>query len=231
MCFASATYFFFTVKNRRAALHAKLRNVPFLHGAAVKHAAALALAAVTGLAAMGLPVAGFAATAAVANGSTAQCPALLQQSFLRLQDEKPQSLCQYSGKVVVAVNTASFCGFTSQYKGLEALHDKYKDKGLVVLGFPSNDFSQETGSNKEIAAFCESTFGVKFPMFTKTSVSGTDANPLFKQLATKTGTIPRWNFYKYVIGRDGQSVSSFNSSADPQSSQFIKEIEKQLALK
>ena len=231
MCFASATYFFLSIKNRQAALPLKLRNVPALHGAATKRVPALVLAAVTGIAALGLPVAGTAATAAVANVSTAQCPALLQQSFLRLQDEKPQSLCQYSGKVVVAVNTASFCGFTSQYKGLEALHNKYKDKGLVVLGFPSNDFSQETGSNKDIAAFCESTFGVKFPMFTKTSVSGADANPLFKQLATKTGTIPRWNFYKYVIGRDGQSVSSFNSSADPQSSQFIKEIEKQLALK
>ena len=230
MCFASATYFLRSVKNHQAALRVKLRNAPSLDGSPARHAAALGLAALTGLATMGWSVSTLAATE-VANVSTAQCPALLQQSFLRLQDEKPQSLCQYSGKVVVAVNTASFCGFTSQYKGLEALHTKYKDKGLVVLGFPSNDFSQETGSNKDIAAFCESTFGVKFPMFTKTSVSGANANPLFKQLAAKTGTIPRWNFYKYVIGRDGQSVSSFNSSADPQSSQFIKEIEKQLALK
>ena len=87
------------------------------------------------------------------------CTGLLQQSFLRLQDEKPQSLCQYSGKVVVVVNTASFCGFTSQYQGLEALYAKYKDKGLVVLGFPSNDFSQETGSNKQIADFCENKIG------------------------------------------------------------------------
>ena len=229
MCFASATYFFLSIKNRQAALALKLRNVPVLHGAATKRAAALALAAVTGIAALCLPVAGVAATASVANDSTVQCPALLQQSFLRLQDEKPQSLCQYSGKVVVAVNTASFCGFTSQYKGLEALHNKYKDKGLVVLGFPSNDFSQETGSNKDIAAFCESTFGVKFPMFTKSSVSGADANPLFKQLATKTGTIPRWNFYKYVIGRDGQSVSSFKTAVDPKDPAFIREIEKQLS--
>jgi len=148
---------------------------------------------------------------------------------LRLQDEKPQSLCQYSGKVLVVVNTASFCGFTSQYEGLEALHAKYKDKGLVVLGFPSNDFSQETGSNKDIAAFCENTFGVKFPMFAKTSVTGKDANPLFKQLAAKTGTAPSWNFYKYVIGRDGQAVTSFNSMATPTSQRFVKEIEKQLA--
>lgn len=157
------------------------------------------------------------------------CPALLQQNLLRLQDEKPQSLCQYSGKVVVVVNTASFCGFTPQYKGLEALYAKYQGRGLVVLGFPSNDFSQESGSNKEIAAFCESTFGVKFPMFTKTSVSGKDASPLFKQLADKTGTPPRWNFYKYIISRDGTAVASFNSMTDPTSSKFVAEIEKQLA--
>lgn len=179
--------------------------------------------------------AGPAAVAATPNPASeaagANCSGLLKQNFLRLQDEKPQSLCQYSGKVVVVVNTASFCGFTPQYEGLEALHAKYKDQGLVVLGFPSNDFSQETGSNKQIADFCENTFGVKFPMFTKSSVAGKDANPLFKQLAEKTGTTPRWNFYKYVIGRDGASVVSFNSMADPASRQFVKEIEKQLAKK
>ena len=170
-----------------------------------------------------------AAPAAKTSEPATSCTGLLQQTFLRLQDEKPQSLCQYSGKVVVVVNTASFCGFTPQYEGLEALYAKYRDKGLVVLGFPSNDFSQETGSNKEIADFCENTFGVKFPMFSKSSVAGKDANPLFKQLAAKTGTVPRWNFYKYVVARDGQSVASFNSMADPASRQFVKEIEKQLA--
>ena len=159
---------------------------------------------------------------------TPACPAVLQQNVVRLQDEKPQSLCQYSGKVVV-VNTASFCGFTPQYKGLESLHDKYQSRGLVVLGFPSNDFSQESGSNKEIAAFCESTFGVKFPMFTKTSVSGKDASPFFKQLASATGTPPRWNFYKYIISRDGSTVTAFNSMTEPGSSKFMAEIEKQLA--
>ncbi len=157
------------------------------------------------------------------------CPAVLQQNVLRLQDEKPQSLCQYSGKVVVVVNTASFCGFTPQYKGLEALYNKYQGRGLVVLGFPSNDFSQESGSNKDIAEFCESTFGVKFPMFTKTSVSGKDASPLFRQLAATSGTPPRWNFYKYIISRDGLAVTSFNSMADPGSPKFVAEIEKQLA--
>ena len=181
------------------------------------------------LAASPAAVAAPAGPATPANPAPAACTGLLQQDFLRLQDEKPQSLCQYSGKVVVVVNTASFCGFTPQYQGLEALYAKYKDKGLVVLGFPSNDFSQESGSNKEIADFCENTFGVKFPMFTKTSVAGKDANPLFKQLAAKTGTTPRWNFYKYVIARDGVSVTSFNSMADPASRSFIQEIEKRLA--
>ena len=144
--------------------------------------------------------------AAPAAAEPAGCPAILQHTFPRLQDEKPQSLCQYSGKVVLVVNTASFCGFTPQYKGLEALDMKYRSRGLVVLGFPSNDFAQESGSNKEIAEFCESTFGVKFPMFAKSSVRGTDANPLFRQLAQASGTTPKWNFYKYLIGRDGKVV-------------------------
>ena len=157
------------------------------------------------------------------------CPAVLQQNVLRLQDEKPQSLCQYSGKVVVVVNTASFCGFTPQYKGLEALYNKYQGRGLVVLGFPSNDFSQESGSNKDIAEFCESTFGVKFPMFTKTAVSGKDASPLFRQLTAASSTPVSWNFYKYIISRDGLAVTAFNSMADPGSPKFVAEIEKQLA--
>ncbi len=163
--------------------------------------------------------------------SASDCPRVLQHSVLRLQDEKPQALCQYAGQVVVVVNTASFCGFTSQYKGLEALYAKYKDRGLVVLGFPSNDFSQEPESNAKIADFCESTFGVKFPMFVKTTVRGAQALPLFKQLTELSGTAPKWNFYKYVISRDGQQVKSFNSMTAPQDNSFVREIEKQLAVK
>ncbi len=163
--------------------------------------------------------------------SAAACPRVLQHTVDRLQDEKPQNLCQYAGQVVVVVNTASFCGFTSQYKGLEALHAKYKDRGLVVLGFPSNDFSQEPDSNAKIADFCENTFGVKFPMFVKTTVRGNDALPLFKQLATQTGTTPKWNFYKYVISRDGKDIKSFSSMTGPQDKSFVQEIEKQLAVK
>lgn len=159
------------------------------------------------------------------------CAALLQHSFLRLQDEKPQALCQYSGKVLVIVNTASFCGFTSQYAGLEALHARYRDKGLVVLGFPSNDFSQETGSNKDIADFCENTFGVKFPMFAKSSVTGKTANPLYRQLAERTGNAPRWNFHKYVVSRDGRDISSFGSSVTPGSPALLQDIEKKLLAK
>jgi glutathione peroxidase len=156
------------------------------------------------------------------------CPPILQHTFPRLQDEKPQTLCQYTGKVVLVVNTASFCGFTPQYEGLEALDSKYRARGLVVLGFPSNDFAQESGSNKEIADFCESTFGVKFPMFAKSSVRGTDANPLFKELARASGTLPKWNFYKYLIGRDGTVVESYSSLTTPEDRSFIRDVEKQL---
>jgi len=189
----------------------------------------LAVAATAGAALVGLPAQAATPDTPAALAKAQPCPAVLQQNVVRLQDEKPQSLCRYSGKVVVVVNTASFCGFTPQYKGLESLHDKYQNRGLVVLGFPSNDFSQESGSNKEIAAFCESTFGVKFPMFTKTNVSGKDASPFFKQLASATGTPPRWNFYKYIISRDGSTVTAFNSMTEPGSSKFMAEIEKQLA--
>src|SRR3990167_5463873 len=111
------------------------------------------------------------------------CPALLQLTQPRLQDEKPVNLCEHAGKVVLVVNTASYCGFTGQYKSLEALDATYRSRGLVVLGFPSNDFGQqEPGSGKEIAEFCENTFGVKFPMFAKSRVvasAGASANPLF----------------------------------------------------
>ncbi len=158
------------------------------------------------------------------------CPATLQHTFARLQDEKPQSLCQYAGRVVLVVNTASFCGFTGQYKGLEELYARYKDKGLVVLGFPSNDFSQETGSNQQIADFCENTFGVKFPMFAKSSVKGAEASPLFRQLAQLSGTAPRWNFHKYLLGRDGKLVDNYSSLTAPDNKGLVRAIEQQLAV-
>ena len=177
-----------------------------------------------------LMLAGGAARAQSAKPAT--CPALLQPQFPRLQDEAPQNLCQYAGKVVLVVNTASFCGFTSQYEGLEALYAKYQGKGLVVLGFPSNDFGkQEPGSAKEIADFCFNTYGVKFPMFSKTVVSGAGKNALYAALAKNTGKSPQWNFHKYLIDRSGLVVTSYESEVDPAGKVLTAAIEKALAAK
>ena len=157
------------------------------------------------------------------------CPALLNYRMPRLQDEVPQNLCQYSGKVLLIVNTASQCRFTDQYQGLEALQARYREQGLVVLGFPANDFSQqEPGSNKEIAEFCQNTFGVKFPMFAKSNVIGPQANPLYKELAQRTGKVPTWNFYKYLINRRGQVIDSYPSLISPENEKLRKAIENAL---
>ncbi|WP_302174765.1 glutathione peroxidase [uncultured Hydrogenophaga sp.] len=173
-----------------------------------------------------------AGTPAAAATPADRCPALLQHRFDRLQDEKPQSLCQYAGRVTLVVNTASFCGFTQQYGALESLYSRYKDRGLVVLGFPTNDFGrQEPGSNASIADFCENTFGVKFPMFAKTSVVGGSTNPLYQQLAQRTGERPQWNFHKYLIDRSGRVVKSYASSVDPKDPSLMKDIERMLSEK
>lgn len=161
--------------------------------------------------------------------SATACPTVLQKSFRRLQDESAQSLCQYAGKVILIVNTASYCGYTSQYEGLEALYAKYAARGLVVLGFPSNDFEQEPGDNKAIADFCYNTYGVKFPMFAKTSVVGKQANPLYVDLARLTNQRPEWNFHKYLIDRNGKAVDSFASVVSPTDRRFVSAIERLLA--
>ena len=158
------------------------------------------------------------------------CPAILNHKFNRLQDDAPQDLCQYKGKVALVVNTASYCGFTNQYEGLEKAYAKYSSKGLVVLGFPSNDFGkQEPGSSKEIADFCYNTYGVKFPMFAKSSVTGKDINPLHAQLVKATGTTPKWNFYKYLIDRKGNVVAAYSSMTKPDDKKLVADIEKALA--
>jgi len=196
----------------------------------MKKLAALTVALSAAFAAAGPSAAATPSPAGTAaTTSPATCPALLQYTFPRLQDEKPQALCQYAGKVVLVVNTASYCGYTPQYQGLEDLYARYRDKGLVVLGFPSNDFNQEKGSNQEIADFCENTFGVKFPMFGKSSVAGAAANPLFRQLAAQTGKAPAWNFHKYLIGRDGKVVAQYASHTTPSDPQLLKTLEQQLA--
>lgn len=162
--------------------------------------------------------------------AAAGCPALLQQTFNRLQDDKPQALCQYAGKVLLVVNTASYCGFTPQYEGLEALHARYSKQGLVVLGFPSNDFGQqEPGDAGKIADFCFNTYGVKFPMFAKSTVVGPQANPLFAALAKATGKAPGWNFHNYVVDRQGRAVASFESAVTPSNPQLVSVLEKALA--
>ena len=191
-----------------------------------------ALIAILTASVLAAPAPALAATPAAGTSEAASsCPALLQYTFPRLQDEKPQALCQYSGRVVLVVNTASFCQYTPQYEGLEALYAKYRQRGLVVLGFPSNDFAQERGDNKQIADFCENTFGVKFPMFGKSSVRGADANPLFQQLAAQTGHAPQWNFHKYLIGRDGKVVAQYASSTRPDDPALLRTLEQQLAAK
>ena len=169
---------------------------------------------------------------ATATATTTACSALLHQSFPRLQDEVPQDLCQYAGKVALVVNTASYCGFTTQYQGLEALYAKYQGKGLVVLGFPSNDFGkQEPGTSKEIADFCYNTYGVKFPMFSKTSVKGPKANALHAALIKATGKSPEWNFHKYLIDRNGNVIKSYASDVAPEDKALVSDIEKALAQK
>ena len=164
---------------------------------------------------------------ALAN-APASCPAVLKHTFQRLQDESPQDLCQYAGKVVLVVNTASYCGFTPQYKGLEALYAKYAPRGLVVLGFPSNDFKQESEDAKKIADLCYNTYGVKFPMFTSTVVSGSAANPLYAELIKATGNQPKWNFNKYLIDRNGKVVEYFPSKVTPEDPALVGKIEQAL---
>lgn len=157
----------------------------------------------------------------------ASCPTLLASKVTNMLGESAD-LCEHAGKVLLVVNTASLCGYTPQYKGLQALHQRYKSKGLVILGFPSNDFGkQEPGSNQEIADFCDRTYAVKFEMFGKTSV-GPGASPLYDGLAAATRQRPKWNFHKYLVARDGKSVASFASDVDPESPQFMAKVEELL---
>jgi glutathione peroxidase len=172
-------------------------------------------------------------SAARAEGSTPvtdACPQVLSFSFNRLQTGKPESLCQYRGMVVLIVNTASYCGYTHQYEGLEALYRKYKSRGLVVVGFPSNDFGgQEPGSNDEIAEFCRLTYGVEFPMFEKSSVTSIKTNPLYAELLARTGQSPKWNFHKYLVDRNGKQITSFGTRVEPDNVDLISAVERMLA--
>ena len=169
-----------------------------------------------------------AALMTATSASAAPCGTLLDHTVADLAGTQ-ENLCQYQGKVVLVVNTASFCGYTPQYKGLQALNEKYKARGLVILGFPSNDFgNQEPGSAKEIADFCDRTYAVKFPMFAKTSVKNAGGSSVFDALAKATGERPKWNFHKYLIGRDGKTAVSFGSKVEPESKEFVAKVDELL---
>jgi glutathione peroxidase len=172
------------------------------------------------------------ALAAIAPASA--CSDLLNSEYRPLAGKEKVSLChQYDGKVLLIVNTASKCGFTPQYEGLEKLHATYAGQGFAVLGFPSNDFrQQEPGSEQEIQEFCTLTYGVKFPMFEKVHVTKEEATPLYQRLAAASGErYPSWNFYKYLIGRDGKVIADFSSKVKPDDAELVAAIEKAIAAK
>lgn len=153
------------------------------------------------------------------------CPDVLNHNLKNL-DGEPMDLCRFAGKVVLAVNTASYCGNTPQYEGLQTLYRKYGSRGLVVVGFPANDFgSQEPGSNSEIRDFCELTYGVEFPMVEKTSVVPGKANPVFAELARMTNDAPEWNFHKYLLSRDGNRAFSYPARMKPENPEIVSQIE------
>ncbi len=156
--------------------------------------------------------------------------ALLDQEFRKLASTEEVNLCEaYTGKVVLVVNTASKCGNTPQYDGLEKLYEEYGDQGFVVLGFPSNDFlGQEPGTEDQIEEFCRLTYGVEFPMFEKTTVKGSNAHPFFNALADASGTYPTWNFHKFLIGRDGELIAQFSPRTKPYDGRVVAAVEQAL---
>jgi glutathione peroxidase len=162
--------------------------------------------------------------------SETECPESLDFHKRALADDEPVHLCDVlGGKVVLVVNTASRCAYTPQYDGLEKLYQRYRDRGLVVAGFPSNDFAgQEPGAEKQIRDFCRLTYNVKFPMFEKVQVRGDAADPFYRYLARAAGEQPRWNFHKYLLDRKGRVVASFPSQVEPEDQRLLGMIEKLL---
>jgi glutathione peroxidase len=156
-----------------------------------------------------------------------ECPAALDFHIRPLAQPEPVHLCERFGdKVVLVVNTASRCAYTPQYEGLEKLHARYRERGLIVAGFPSNDFAgQEPGTERQIRDFCRLTYGVRFPMFEKVRVKGATADPFYRHLARVTGEVPRWNFHKYLIDRSGRVVASLPSQVEPDDPRLLEIIE------
>lgn len=191
----------------------------------------LATLAAATLAAAGVAYAAVKADAPKPDPAAAGKPVLVDASFRPLAGKTPVNLRgAYGGQVLLVVNTASKCGFTPQFEALEKLHAKYKGKGFAVLGFPSGDFrEQEFEDEKQIQEFCTLTYGVKFPMFQKTHVVGPEANPFYVQLARASGEAPKWNFHKYLVGRDGRLVASWGSRTRPDDPEIVAAIEKALS--
>jgi glutathione peroxidase len=155
--------------------------------------------------------------------AAAECPSLLDHRYTTLQGGKV-NLCDFADGPILVVNTASKCGFTPQFEKLEGMYKKYKDKGLMVVGFPSNDFRQELATNKEIGAFCLLTYDVQFPMIEKKAVTGEAADPLYKQLREATGQPPKWNFHKYLIAPGAKQVYSFATRVEPDSPEIMGKL-------
>lgn len=156
----------------------------------------------------------------------AECPDVLKHVKRKLNSQETVNMCEeYAGKAVLFVNTASKCGYTPQFDGLETLYSTYKDKGLMVVGFPSNDFNQELADEGDVAEVCQLTYGVNFPMFEPTSVRGKDADPLFAKLAQEAGgKSPTWNFNKYLMNKDGTQITHYPSNVKPLDAEFLKDI-------
>ncbi|MEI7456854.1 MAG: glutathione peroxidase [Nitrosomonadales bacterium] len=154
---------------------------------------------------------------------SANCPPILDRTITTLQGEKI-NLCRYAGKPILVVNTASKCGYTPQFEQLENMYGKYQTQGLLVLGFPSNDFNQELTHNGEIAKFCKLTYKVKFPMSEPSKVTGKNASAFYKVLAKTTGVEPQWNFHKYLIAPDGKTIYSFPSEVEPDNPAILNKV-------
>jgi glutathione peroxidase len=155
------------------------------------------------------------------------CPTLLDHRFTSLQG-KAVNLCEFANRPILIVNTASKCGYTPQFEKLEALHKQYGKRGLVVLGFPSNDFNQELATNKEIAQFCLLTYAIEFPMIEQGAVTGAKASPLYRALAAASGEAPQWNFHKYLISPDGKTVHGFRSAVEPDAPEIMTRLQTML---
>lgn len=167
----------------------------------------------------------FILTLAFFSVTTLACSDILDSNLRILDSDDEMNLCEYTGNVILVVNVASRCGYTPQYAGLQRLYNKYKKDGLMVIGIPSRDFFQEYSAESKVAEFCSTEYGVEFPMFATAKVTGKKAHPFYKKLIAASGKEPKWNFAKYLIGRDGQVIEHYKSSVTPESERLVSAIQ------